>query len=153
VVELTRLCALQEFAKSCTNTSLALVSQQSPVGMDLGQPHSWRRLVGPRAGQAVRDCSDCAACASTHAPGLQPTLWIRRTRTIRGLELHDNSTRRARGDHGGEMLAPCSRLHAHFLWYVRCLAWLVDLGPLIGKLTGDYPLQLDASFSLAGQSS
>ena len=138
-MELTRLCALQEFAKSCTNTSLALVSQQSPVGMDLGQPHSWRRLVGPRAGQAVRYCSDCAACASTHAPGLQPTLWIRRTRTIRGLELHDNSTRRARGEHGGGDACTVQPSARTFLWYVRCLAWLVDLGPLIGKLTGDHP--------------
>ena len=54
--------------------------------MDLGQPHSWRTLVG-RELESCRDCSDCAECASAHAPGLQSTLWILRTRTLCGLEL------------------------------------------------------------------
>jgi hypothetical protein len=137
-VELTRLCALQEFTKCCTNTSLALIGQQSPVGRDLGQPHSWRTLVGPRAGQAVvialtvqhahqhmhRDCNPPSGYS---LPG-RITDW----------ELLSDF------DSTSEVIMVGRCLHLQpsartFLWYVRCLAWLVDLGPLIGKLTGDHP--------------
>jgi hypothetical protein len=129
VVELTRLCALQEFAKCCTNTSLALVNQQSPVGMDLGQsePSAFLAHAGRAgAGQALVIALTVQHVHQHMHQGVQPTLWIRRTRTHCGLELHDNPTRQARGDHGGGdactlQLSVCT----HNPWYVRCLAWLV----------------------------
>jgi hypothetical protein len=113
VVELTRLCALQEFAKSCTNTSLALASQQSPVGMDLGQPHSWRRLVGPRAGQAVVIALTVQHVHQhMHLDRNPPSGYAVPGRSA------DWSSTTTRLDERevsmvGEMLAPCSRLHAH----------------------------------------
>ena len=141
MVELTRLCALQEFAKSCTNTSLALASQQSPVGMDLGQPHSWRRLVGPRAGQAVVIALtvqhvhqhmhlDRNPPSGYAVPGRSAD-W---SSTTTRLDEREVSMVPWWGD--ACTVQPSART---FLWYVRCLAWLVDLGPLIGKLTGDHP--------------
>jgi hypothetical protein len=132
VVELTRLCALQEFTKCCTNTSLALIGQQSPVGRDLGQPHSWRTLVGPRAGQAVvialtvqhahqhmhRDCNPPSGYA---VPGRSAD-WSSTTTRLDEREVI--------------MVGRCLHLAAVC---THIPAWLVDLGPLIGKLTGDHP--------------
>jgi hypothetical protein len=152
VVELTRLCALQEFTKCCTNTSLALIGQQSPVGMDLGQPHSWRTLVGPRAGQAVvialtvqhahqhmhRDCNPPSGYA---VPGRSAD-WSSTTTRLDEREVI--------------MVGRCLHLaavctHIPLVCPLPCMvggSWASDW-----KAYGRSPLQLDASFSLAGQSS
>ncbi len=152
---LTRLCALQEFAKCCTNPSPALVSQQSPVGMDLGPsgPSAFLAHAGMAgAGQAMvialtvqhvhqhmhLKCNSPSGCGAPE----RIADWSSTT----------TSTRRARGDHGGEMLAPCSCLYAQSLVCpLPCMvgrSWASDW-----KSYGDAPLQLDAFFSLAGQSS
>jgi hypothetical protein len=160
VVESTRLSKVQEFAKCCTNTSLALVSQQSPVGMDLDQSKPSTFLAHPgraAAWASYRDCSDCAVSASAHAPGLQPTLWIQLTRTHYGLGAPQRFRLDERGDHGGEMLALAL---AAVCTYCTILGTVRPLPCMVGgswaadwRSYGDAPLQLDAFFSLAVQSS
>jgi hypothetical protein len=155
VVELTRLCAVQEFAKSCTNTSLALVSQQSPVGMDLGQPHSWRRLVGPRAGQAVVIALTVQHVHQhMHLDRNPPSGYAVPGRSA------DWSSTTTRLDEREVSMVPwwgdactvqpfCT--HIPVVCPLPCMvggSWASDW-----KAYGRSPLQLDASFSLAGQSS